>query len=331
MEKVYENIYRIGVPLTGNPLKELNSYLIRGTDRDLLIDTGFRREECYQVLSEALKEAGTGRERLDIFLTHLHSDHTGLAPDIAGENSRIFIHKADLDRLKVLRTPKAKTLMNYRFLEEGMPEDLVDRIHARNPAAVDAPRAIDDRFIAISDGHIFDVGGYRLTSLHMPGHSPGQMMLWLESEGIMFTGDHVLFDITPNITTYGGVQDSLGDYLDSLARAGQYPVKISLPGHRKPGDYHERIARLQIHHEKRVAEAFGIVGSHPGLAAYDIAGHMTWKIHAKGKQGPASWEEFPETQKWFAMGECMSHLDYLRLRGKVRRERSGGVWRYEVV
>ena len=45
-EQIGENLYRIGIPLPGNPLKELNSYLIRGTEGDLLIDTGFRREEC---------------------------------------------------------------------------------------------------------------------------------------------------------------------------------------------------------------------------------------------------------------------------------------------
>jgi hypothetical protein len=41
---------------------------------------------------------------------------------------------------------------------------------------------------------------------------------------------------------------------------------------------------------------------------------MTWKISAK------SWAEFPPGQKWFAIGEALSHLNYLRLRGKIRRE-----------
>ncbi|MFQ8841384.1 MAG: hypothetical protein ACLR8P_11160 [Clostridium fessum] len=35
-----------------------------------------------------------------------------------------------------------------------------------------------------------------------------------------------------------------------------------------------------------------------------------------GRSGAASWEEFPPSQKWFAVGECMAHLDYLRLRGR---------------
>lgn len=39
VKQITEDIYSIGVPLSGNPLKELNSYWIRGTQRDLLIDT----------------------------------------------------------------------------------------------------------------------------------------------------------------------------------------------------------------------------------------------------------------------------------------------------
>lgn len=40
IEEVLPGIYRIPVPLKGNPLKELNSYLIRG-DKNLLVDTAF--------------------------------------------------------------------------------------------------------------------------------------------------------------------------------------------------------------------------------------------------------------------------------------------------
>ena len=41
-ECISEGLYRIPVPLPGNPLRELNSYLLRGRERSLLIDTGFR-------------------------------------------------------------------------------------------------------------------------------------------------------------------------------------------------------------------------------------------------------------------------------------------------
>lgn len=79
VEQVKENIYRLGVTLPQNPLRELNSYLIRGGERDLLIDTGFRRPECREALMAGITEAGSSTSRIDVLLTHLHSDHTGLA------------------------------------------------------------------------------------------------------------------------------------------------------------------------------------------------------------------------------------------------------------
>ena len=41
---------------------------------------------------------------------------------------------------------------------------------------------------------------------------------------------------------------------------------------------------------------------------------MKWKISAR------SWDEFPPIQQWFAVGECMAHIDYLLKRGVIRRE-----------
>ena len=38
---------------------------------------------------------------------------------------------------------------------------------------------------------------------------------------------------------------------------------------------------------------------------------MSWSIRCR------SWEDFPLNQKYFAVGEAMAHLDYLRARGLV--------------
>ena len=94
--EVMEHIYRIPVPLPNNPLRELNCYLIRGRERSLLIDTGFRQEACRQALFAGLQELGVRMEDTDVLLTHLHSDHTGLLPEVASPESRVYID--DLDR-----------------------------------------------------------------------------------------------------------------------------------------------------------------------------------------------------------------------------------------
>ena len=45
-ECISEGLYRIPVPLPGNPLRELNSYLLRGRERSLLIDTASGRRRA---------------------------------------------------------------------------------------------------------------------------------------------------------------------------------------------------------------------------------------------------------------------------------------------
>ena len=138
----------------------------------------------------------------------------------------------------------------------------------------------------------------------------------------MFTGDHVLFGISPNITFSVGVEDSLGNYMDSLRKVRNYPVELALPGHRQTGNYAERIDKLLEHHEKRLREAVDVVTYHPGSTAYQIAGEMQWRIRAK------NWREFPAVQKWYAVSECLAHLDHLRKYGAVERRWEDGAWRY---
>lgn len=292
IEELYPGIFRIGVVLPGNPLRELNSYFIRGEESDLLIDTGFRRPACREALEAGLKELGSDPARRDVLVTHLHSDHSGMADLFVGPGRRIFISAADLDLLDTILEDSDPSSRHHRFVQEG------DEIR---------------------------VGPYTLETLVVPGHTPGNTMFYIRDRQTMFTGDHILFDITPNITHWPSMEDSLGSYLEQLERVRDIPVRLALPGHRKTGDYRARIDQILAHHSRRIDNALSIVKDHPGLCAYEIAGIMKWKIRA------ADWDSFPIIQKWFAVGECLSHLDYLRRRDRIRFEEEGGIRRYYAV
>ena len=82
-----------------NPLKCLNSYVILDERRSLVIDTGFRMPECREALTAGLAELGVDMRRADIFLTHLHSDHSGLASELASPGSKIYITREDGRRI----------------------------------------------------------------------------------------------------------------------------------------------------------------------------------------------------------------------------------------
>ena len=100
VEAVAKNIYRIGVLLPGNPLKELNSYFIRGEERDLLIDTGFRCEACQKALEDGLRELESDPEKRDVLATHVHSDHSGMADLFIGRGRKAYMGQIDLNYQK---------------------------------------------------------------------------------------------------------------------------------------------------------------------------------------------------------------------------------------
>lgn len=320
-EQIAERIWRIPVPLPGNPLKELNAYLLLGGERELLIDTGFRLEACREALWAGLAEHGLKPGEVEILLTHLHSDHSGLAPEAAGERS-IYISKTDRPSLSdAACRQERRAESDRRYYAEGFPPELLAGVEQNNPARSMAPLAAGN-YADLEDGQTLEAGGCKLICLSMPGHTPGQMCFLEEREGILFTGDHVLFDITPNITAWAGMEDALGTYLESLKRIRPVEHRLALPGHRKGGDLKKRVDELLDHHRCRLEEALRVVEEHPGAGAYELAGHMTWRIRAN------SWEDFPVAQKWFAVGECMSHLDYLTLRGLIRCESDGERYHY---
>ncbi|MDR1131922.1 MAG: MBL fold metallo-hydrolase [Oscillospiraceae bacterium] len=311
-EAILRNIYRIKVRLPNSPLKLLNSYYIRNPGgRGLLIDTGFNHPDCRACLLAGLEELDVNMAETDVLLTHLHSDHTGLAPEIAVPGTRVYIGRGEIPWLYGqtridLWAADAAGLLRQGFSAEAVAESVQDAASRSM-----SPDIGFSAYLPIDAGDSFVCGDYTLEAVETPGHTPAHMCFRIESEKLMFTGDHVLFDITPNITNWVNADDSLGDYLDSLRKTARYDVKIALPGHREPGDYRARIKALLAHHEQRLAECFSIVKENPGFSAYDIAGKMTWSIRCN------SWEDFPINQKWFAVGECQSHLRRLEKQGRI--------------
>lgn len=324
-ERLASNLWRLDIPLEGNPLKNLNSYLITGEERSLLIDTGFRQDSCRRALTDQLAETGVDRETLDIFLTHLHSDHTGLAPDFVGAGGRIYISETDGAGLRLGLTDDYWRGMYEEYVGEGFPREEIDRLWLANPAQGAAPRNWSAGCAALRDGDRLFYGGVTLRCILTPGHTPGHLCLYGEEPRWLFSGDHVLFHITPNICRWQSMPDALGSYLESLDKLRGLPVERLLPGHRKEtGDLDMRIGQLEEHHRHRLGEVLDIVRTAPGRTAYEIAGRMRWSIRS-------TWREFPVQQKFFALGECMAHLDYLERRGRICRRERDGLIRYSLL
>lgn len=318
--QIEENIYTIPVPLPDNPLRNLNSYVIVGKERSLLIDTGFRMPECRAALTEGLRDLGVDMANTDIYLTHLHADHSGLAADLAAPDTRVFISNRDLVILGNVGRNEASKLM-YR--KAGFSETELDSL-LESPAWRNSTRKTE-QFVGLEDGDILEYGGRRLEVVLTPGHTPGHACLYDAENKIMFLGDHVLFDITPNITSWPGYEDSLGTYIRSLMKIYFYDVRIPLPAHRSiKNTMRGRAEEIIESHGARILEILNALDAEPGMTTYELAGHITWRVHGD----VPGWEGFPLAQKWFAVGETLAHLEYLLPRDRVRREEVNGVWHW---
>ncbi|PKN53193.1 MAG: MBL fold metallo-hydrolase [Deltaproteobacteria bacterium HGW-Deltaproteobacteria-13] len=309
IDEIMPRLYRIIIPLPNSPLKDLNSYVIKSGDRNLIIDTGFNRTVCMEAMQAGLRALDIDLSKTDFMLTHMHSDHTGLVSRLATDTSAVYFSRIDSSVFN--ENINWQAMMDFALCNGFQLEELVKAVES-HPGLKYSPKKIPE-FTFLDDGSIIQAGDYRLKCLLTPGHTQGHICLYDENKKILFSGDHVLYDITPHIESWSYEVNSLKNYLDSLDRIKNLPVKIVLPGHRNLfTDLAGRIDELKKHHEIRVNEVLEVLGKNT-MSAYDIAAGMTWDIDCE------SWEQFPVTQKWFAVGEAIAHLRYLESEGRIKR------------
>ena len=303
-------MYRIEIPLPKNPLKALNSYLIKDQGRFLIIDTGMNRKECMDEMLSSLEKLGVDLKKTDFFITHLHADHLGLVGSLATDNSKVYFNELEAP---MLNSEKRWQIRRSICLMHGFPEDEITKALEDHPAQrYGSKRQID--FCLVKEGDTIDIGDYSFRCISTPGHSPGHMCLYEANKKILISGDHILFDITPNITYWPGMENSVKLYLASLDKVYPLDVDLVLPGHRRILNNHrKRITELKEHHQSRLNEIISTLAC-GDKAAFEVASCVTWDVDY------GSWELFPPLQKWFAFGEVFAHLEYLEEKELVQRK-----------
>lgn len=311
IEAVRNDLFRVEVPLPDNPLKATNSYVIRNSQRNLIIDTGMNRKECKAVLLAALEKLKVDLERTDFFITHLHADHVGLAEELPAAQARVFFNRPDAEIMK------QKDLWQQALAaagRHGFPRALLDMAFDAHPGRRYIPNKEVD-FTILEEGDSITCGPYQLCCLSTPGHTPGHTCLYEPDQKLLFSGDHVLGDITPNISTMLDEKNLLAQYLSSLDRVSSLAVELVLPGHRSTfTDLYKRIEELKRHHRRRLDEVFAIFKENGPGSAFTAASQMSWDLDTD------DWDQFPLMQKWFATGEALAHIRYLERKGLLKRE-----------
>jgi glyoxylase-like metal-dependent hydrolase (beta-lactamase superfamily II) len=209
-----------------------NMWLLRGADRDVLVDAGLGVAD----LKGALAGLGVLGERpIELVLTHTHPDHMGSAHQFPS----CGVHAAEEARLRQplafrpllpLEYPAAfrrhfadESGDGYNLLIDAVPWPSFD------PHAYAITGAVPTRILA--EGDEIHLGDEVYVVLHLPGHSPGSIGLWNEAHGALFAGD-VVYD-------HGALIDqlpdsSVDDYLASMERLLHLPVEVVYAGHGEP-------------------------------------------------------------------------------------------------
>jgi glyoxylase-like metal-dependent hydrolase (beta-lactamase superfamily II) len=273
-------VFHIGIP---NPMfeGEINLYVIAG-DPLTVVDTGVGTPEALVALEEGLKAHGLTIESIgQVVLTHKHADHIGLARDIHDRaRAPVFIHEDDWEGIANLdeRHGEFVPLVTQRLRDFNTPEEDI--------AALSKFLGHGKRFARqtpaekLVDGQQFEVSGQTLEVMHTPGHTQGSICLRYGNH--LFSGDHVLPTISPNIGA-GELRRKgmMGRFLNSLDRVArlQSDDLVVLPGHGKPfSNLAERANQLKAHHEQREKAILEILRTGEPKTVYEVARAMWPKL-----------------------------------------------------
>lgn len=326
MREVFPKIYLKEIPLRDNPLRSINIFIIKDGDESLIIDTGFDTDEIKFFTHEYIDDLDLDLSRTSLFLTHLHSDHIGLAAYFSNLGLKIYLSEVDgkitEDSMEIDSPFWQQTLVYAE--KQGLQEDQLKV--EDHPGFKFRPKGTFN-YTPVRPGDTLSVGDFYFTVLDESGHTPGMVGLYEEEKKILFCGDHILGDITPNITYWGDEYgDSLGKYLENLEAVKFLDIKHLYSSHRSlVTDVDGRIEELKAHHKRRLEEVISYLGKVDGATVRMVTKHMNWDIRAR------NWDDFPKSQKWFAAGEAQAHLEHLVHLGKVdRKTDSRGIWIYSL-
>ncbi|MEK7848541.1 MAG: MBL fold metallo-hydrolase, partial [Chloroflexota bacterium] len=294
----------------------------------LMVDTGWYTHDAFSALEAGLKGMGLSFTDIEtIVVTHVHADHYGLAGRIkqVSPSTRLLAHRweGDLIESRYLKFAELRQKMGVVLALHGVPPiDQSMLQSASMPVLEFVIVTMPDQ--SLYGGEVLSTGYFNLDVVWTPGHSPGHICLWESEHKLLFSGDHILPGITPNISYHVQSGDNpLGDFINSLNKLRNVPASLVLPAHENIfSNLKERIEQIKQHHEQRKEEICRAISHEPQHAWY-ISSRITWNI-------PVPWEKFSPLDRRIAVTETIAHLEFMRWEGSVERLLQDGTIVYRV-
>jgi glyoxylase-like metal-dependent hydrolase (beta-lactamase superfamily II) len=307
LTEVAADVFELRLPI---PFEDglVNVFLFPDGDVADLLDCGMNTDESVDAINVAVRQVGATRIRR-LVVTHIHPDHYGAAGVFAGAGlADLYLHRLEVPLVHP-RYVELEHLVNEvhtYFLVNGVPgaeaEVLSNSQRALSQIVKPAEPAVQ-----LDGAETLDLGRRRLRVEWTPGHSPGHICLYEQDEKLLFAGDHLLPELSPNIGLHPqSTSDPLHEYLDGLWRLAGYEPRLILPAHGRPfTDASSRVTTLVAHHKKRLDQIAAIV-TRGERSAWAVALEL-W--------GPreSPWE------KRAALQEGLAHLQALAVEGRVQK------------
>ena len=300
-------------------LDHVNVYLLEDEGGWTIVDTGVDDARTREIWLDVLATVLAGRPVRRIVVTHFHPDHVGAAaflcrqtgaPLMMGETeyltTRVHLLLGEAD----IRAEQA--FYRAHGLKGEHLAAMAQRLSRYRASVPDLPR----NYEPLREGDLLRIGRRRFAVRCFPGHSPAQMLLHAADDDLLLAADHVLAQISPNVSVAEERpgDDPLGLYLASFEaiRASVADSVLVLSGHRLPfRGLHGRTRELASHHADRCAAILAACGARP-LSVAEIV--------------PALFPmELDVHQFWFAFSETLAHVNYLARRGRLEPHERGGL------
>jgi len=313
IKQIIKRIFKIELPIPF-PLKTVNVYFIDDSPRTL-VDAGIKTEASFETLKKGLETIGYSLNAIErILITHGHIDHYGQAKKLSLlSGAPIYIHSKEYGRIRSFI--HSLGFIKSILLRNGTPEALVNEAIQYMESAQIMADPLDEAFF-LDDGDSILFKSMTWKTIHCPGHSPGLICFHWPEKKILFTGDHLLKEITPNpILSVNESKPpfrypSLQEYLTSLEKIEKFDISLLLPAHGEEiHDVRGLIKKIFAHHKDRM-ERILLSLSKCEKTSFEIAMDLFPGV--------------PPFEIFLGISEAVGHLEILRNKGIIRLKEKEG-------